>query len=227
MAEQVLEKSAKLTDCDHKKDVENKTDNKSDVEMEESENTEEYIVERVNDKDVDIEGYASFHVKWEGYGKYDSTWEPVQNLVGCDWALRNYELQRAGWLANKYGDQAAFNFLRRYGRYKFLKSHIASNAPIGKKQNFKFHKEKSQLKLFPRSAMCGVSTKPKKEWRVIDILGMTEVDNEKYFLLSLEDYDKRAFIRASLANRLFPNKVIDFYMRNFKWKHKQSVITID
>lgn len=59
--------------------------------------------------------------------------------------------------------------------------------------------------------------------KVDDILGLTVINEEKHFLISLQDEkSSKCFIRASLANHLFPGKVIDFYVKNICWKHKSD-----
>lgn len=58
------------------------------------------------------------------------------------------------------------------------------------------------------------------EYEVNDIMGMTIINNEKYFLTSLANSTKKGFIRASLANNIFPSKVIDFYIKNLRWKQR-------
>lgn len=57
---------------------------------------------------------------------------------------------------------------------------------------------------------------------VNDIIGITLVENEKYFLVSLLNSSKSTFIRTSLANKLFPEKVIDFYLKHLQWKQKSD-----
>lgn len=59
---------------------------------------------------------------------------------------------------------------------------------------------------------------PLKEFMVNDVMGITMVGDEKFFLVSLSDSTQKVFIRASLANRIVPHKVIDFYVKNMKWK---------
>lgn len=59
--------------------------------------------------------------------------------------------------------------------------------------------------------------------KVNDIIGLTVINDEKHFLVSLEDAkNSKCFIRASLANHLFPGKVIDFYVKNISWKQKSD-----
>lgn len=59
-------------------------------------------------------------------------------------------------------------------------------------------------------------------YRVNDIIGITLVDKEKYFLVSLLNSSRSTFIRASLANKIFPDKVIDFYLKHLQWKQKSE-----
>jgi hypothetical protein len=59
---------------------------------------------------------------------------------------------------------------------------------------------------------------PLKEYEVNDVMGLTVVGKEKYFLVSLSNSTQKTFIRASLANRIIPQKVIDFYIKSMKWK---------
>lgn len=56
------------------------------------------------------------------------------------------------------------------------------------------------------------------EFEVNDIMGLVKVGNERYFLTSLANSTRKAFVRASLANVIFPTKVIDFYIKNMRWK---------
>lgn len=219
------------TDCDEMGQDQNRS---KDIIEHKEENTDEYIVEMVSDKLLERTGIAKYNVKWQGYAKSENTWEPIENLVSCDWALQNFQLHRANWLANKYANKPSIELLRLQreqlrasGQYQRNlptpePDMIPSNAPTGKRRstNKAIKDILGTSVIFPRSAMNGVSTKTQREWRVVEILGLTEVEKERYFLLSLEDYEHRAFIRASLANRLFPSKVIDFYMKHFRWKGK-------
>lgn len=57
-----------------------------------------------------------------------------------------------------------------------------------------------------------------QKYRVKEIIGMTFVEDVKYFVISLEDpKESPKFIRASLANRMFPDRVIDFYETKIRW----------
>lgn len=62
--------------------------------------------------------------------------------------------------------------------------------------------------------------KERQEYEVDQILGLTMVNKEKFFLISLVDCSQTTFIRASLANKMFPSKVIDFYLSHIEWKTK-------
>lgn len=64
-------------------------------------------------------------------------------------------------------------------------------------------------------------TKTSQLKQVGEIHGLTIINNENYFLVSLEG-EQRHFIRASLANKLFPGKVIDFYVKNIRWRQKSD-----
>lgn len=57
-----------------------------------------------------------------------------------------------------------------------------------------------------------------KEYEVNDIMGLTTVQGEQYFLVSLANSTQKTFLRAKLANQIIPEKVIDFYIKNIKWK---------
>lgn len=59
-----------------------------------------------------------------------------------------------------------------------------------------------------------------KTYEVREIVGLTKVEQEKYFLVSLADDDKPQFIRTTLANKMFPDLVIDFYTKCIKWKQR-------
>uniref|UniRef100_A0A6G1SHP4 Heterochromatin protein 1 n=1 Tax=Aceria tosichella TaxID=561515 RepID=A0A6G1SHP4_9ACAR len=63
---------------------------------------------------------------------------------------------------------------------------------------------------------------PPKEYEVNDVMGLTMVGDEKYFLVSLSNSTQKTFIRASLANRIVPQKVIDFYIKSMRWKSTTS-----
>lgn len=62
-----------------------------------------------------------------------------------------------------------------------------------------------------------------KTFQVMDVMGMTKIENEKYYLVSLINSTQKKFIRASVAKRVMPGKVIDFYLKNIKWKTKSGV----
>lgn len=59
-----------------------------------------------------------------------------------------------------------------------------------------------------------------RRYEVGDVMGLTEANNERYYLISLANSTQKTFIRSSLANKLFPGKVIDFYLKNLRWKEK-------
>lgn len=59
-----------------------------------------------------------------------------------------------------------------------------------------------------------------QNFEVNDIMGATLLKNEIYFLVSIADSTKKTFIRASLANKMFPGKVIDFYLKHIQWDKK-------
>lgn len=185
---------------------------------------EEFIVEMLTDKEIDKNGNVKYNVKWENYGKSDSTWERVENLVGCDWTLQNYQLTRANWLANKYqhlpSESPANETEPRPSTSSASESTtIISNHHPRKAKNNPLNAIYSSTPKNPRkNVMNGVSARIMKEWKVEEILGITEIENERYFLLRLDKCDKKPFIRASLANRLFPYRVIDFYMKHLRWR---------
>lgn len=173
----------------------------------------EYIVEMVTDKKVDENFVPKYLVKWENYNTSENTWEPIQNLTGCDWAIQNYQLTRANWLASRYGRQAQ-------GGVIDIEEEPGSPQPSTSKQADKTKKTPKRVPL-SKVSMRGVLARQKKEWKVDEIVGLTKVENEKYFMITLEKYELTPFIRASIANRLFPDKVIDFYMKHLKWRRKQ------
>lgn len=61
-----------------------------------------------------------------------------------------------------------------------------------------------------------------KEFEILDVMGLTKVEEEKYFLVTIANSTKKGFIRESIANRIIPNKVIDFYIKNLQWKAVSS-----
>jgi len=65
-------------------------------------------------------------------------------------------------------------------------------------------------------------TKDQNEYKVEDIIGITKIEEEKFFLIKLKDCGEKTFIRASLANKIFPDKVIDFYIKHIQWKQKSD-----
>lgn len=68
----------------------------------------------------------------------------------------------------------------------------------------------------------GNGTKKRKfhHFEVNDIMGATLLKGEPYFLFSIADSTKKTFMRASLANKMFPGKVIDFYLKHIQWEKK-------
>lgn len=57
-----------------------------------------------------------------------------------------------------------------------------------------------------------------QKYRLKEIIGMTVVEEVKYFVITLTDpKESPKFIRASLANRMFPDRVIDFYETKIRW----------
>lgn len=59
-----------------------------------------------------------------------------------------------------------------------------------------------------------------KVHKVNSVEGLTLSENQRYYLLNLDNSMDKPFMRASLANRLIPDKVIDFYLKNLIWKEK-------
>lgn len=59
-----------------------------------------------------------------------------------------------------------------------------------------------------------------RNYEVNDIMGATLLKGELYFLVSITDSTRKTFIRASLANKMLPGKVIDFYVKHIQWDTK-------
>lgn len=72
-----------------------------------------------------------------------------------------------------------------------------------------------------RISIDGPKSKRRK-FEVNDIIGLTAVKDERFFLVSLLNSSKSTFIRASLANKMFPTKVIDFYLKHLRWQNKSE-----
>lgn len=70
-----------------------------------------------------------------------------------------------------------------------------------------------------KDSMMGKSkNKVDQRYYVQEIIGMTIVEDDKYFVVSLEDPNESPkFIRSSLAKKMFPDRVIDFYVKNIRW----------
>lgn len=137
----------------------------------------EYIIEKIISKKIDDDGIAKFLVKWENYPKSANTWEPLENLIGCEKALKKFELDKAKKLSKNCSDGQRID------------------SASGKSKN-----------------------KADQRYYVGEIIGMTVIGDEKYFVISLEDSkESPKFIRSSLANKMFPDRVIDFYVKNIRW----------
>lgn len=65
-----------------------------------------------------------------------------------------------------------------------------------------------------------------KTYEVKEILGLTSVDQDKYFLIAFTSHEKPQFVRATLANKMFPDLVIDFYTKQVKWKQSRAAETV-
>lgn len=76
----------------------------------------------------------------------------------------------------------------------------------------------------PNGDLNGNVTKKRKfnHFEVNDIMGATLLNGEPYFLFSVADSTKKTFMRASLANIMFPGKVIDFYLKHIQWDKKSD-----
>lgn len=57
-----------------------------------------------------------------------------------------------------------------------------------------------------------------KTYEVKEIIGLTRVEQEKYFLVGFTSGANPLFIRTTLANKMFPDLVIDFYLKQVRWK---------
>lgn len=79
-------------------------------------------------------------------------------------------------------------------------------------------------KQFNGDGLNGNGTKKRKfsHYEVNDIMGATLLKGEPYFLFSIADSTKKTFMRASLANKMFPGKVIDFYLKHIQWERKSE-----
>ena len=166
----------------------------------EEEEERDYVVEKILQKKLDAKGRALYLIKWEGFPSSDNTWEPIQNLVECDKKMQEFELNGGLKLSKRYKLEQA-NATNRNNNTD------QTNGKKGKPAN------DTKKKIAPKSRLY-------REFPVMDVMGMTEFNEERYYLVSIANSTRKPFIRASLAKRIFPAKIIDFYVKNLKWKQK-------
>lgn len=179
----------------------------------------EFIISKINSKRTDSEGTVEYNVEWEGYSANENTWEPVDNLVDCDRALKVFEVKRALALTNKLN--------KRLDSTSSGKDSDTSNSNNNNNNNSKSKIDLNRagakkVAKADSSGNGGVKSSKQKEFEVDEVIGMTMLEQERYFLLRLKDCGKPAFIRASLANAIIPGKIIDFYMAHIRWKPKRD-----
>jgi len=156
----------------------------------------DYVVEKILDKKIDAKGCALYLVKWEGFPSSSNTWEPIQNLVECDKKMAEFELNGAVRLAKKF---------------KSSEHQLASESSEPANTS-KVAQKETRKRAMPRNKY--------REFQVMDVMGMTQYNGERYYLVSIANSTQKTFIRASLANRVFPSKVIDFFVKNLRWRQR-------
>lgn len=178
-------------------ETEDKTE-ENDIASVVEENETEYIVEKIIDKKIGDDGKPQYLVKWENYNASNNTWEPRHNLVGCDNAIERFELQKTE------------NLLKNI-RKERLGS--VSNKQIAIRSNTR--------RRIATKSLAKTTTK-NLDYQVKEIVGLTRVNNERYFLISLAGSKGQSFIRTSIANVVFPRLVIDFYYKHVGWKQEAA-----
>lgn len=165
----------------------------------ENDDEENYTIEKVLAKKYDSHGSALYFIKWKGYPYSDNTWEPLTNLALCEEAMMDFEVKSAEKLAERHAPERDQLSGSNGSGGRMLKDNSSS---IKRKQTA----SRRQVAPTPR------------EYEVNDVMGLTVVNGEKYFLISIANSTKKEFMRASLAHRVIPGKVIDFYIKSMKWK---------
>lgn len=167
----------------------------------------EYEVERILDKKVDSRGTALYLVKWKRYSSRDNSWEPIENLGFCEEAMSKFLDIRAEVTGKKYRKEGA-------NMPTIPELYIEHQ----KKSTNGFTNHKGLL--IGRPSVIRHKHDDHVDYEVNDIMGLTEANGVRYFLISLANSSRSAFIRCSMANRMFPSKVIDFYMKHIRWVEK-------
>lgn len=67
------------------------------------------------------------------------------------------------------------------------------------------------------SNLQSAKEKVDQKYRLNEILGITSLGNEKFLCISLVNLSEPVFIRLTVAKKMFPGKVIDFYLKHLQW----------
>lgn len=153
-----------------------------------SERNEEVPEQETGDQQYVVEKILDKRIDSKGFAKYLVKWEGYPSTSNTWEPLEN--LVDCDAAMQQYELTRATILSDKYGK----KRRIPGDLPLHK------------------------SDRERKEYEVGEILGLTIVNDEKYFLINLVNCSKSTFIRSSLANRMFPLKVIDFYLRHLQWK---------
>lgn len=159
--------------------------------------TEEYTVEEIVDKRLTESGDTEYLLKWKGFSHSSNTWEPKNNLK-C-WkliAIFEKKLAKKQELAQKVANK----------RSPKCKTPVPDVSPVTSTTSgpiFRTSEMKVELEPF--------RIKPERILSVINIAG------ELKFFIKWENVNKVELVHASVAHRLCPQMVIDYYEKHLKW----------
>lgn len=163
----------------------------------------EFVVEKILSKRDAKDSYGNnrveYKVKWEGYPNSANTWEPLCNLADCEEAIKAFEESHALMISKKKISMA--------------------NANSGSRRKDDSDDDVSPQKKYKKT-FKEPSLVDKNEVEVKEIIGLSRCGSEKYFLLKFHESSNREpqFLRSTVAAKLIPLKVIDFYTKNVVWK---------
>ncbi|XP_057376668.1 chromobox protein homolog 1-like [Daphnia carinata] len=167
---------------------------------------EEYIVEKILDR-REKNGEVEYLLKWIGFSDDDNTWEPKKNL-GC------YDLITA--FESKRNEEEKMK--KKNSNKKEKEKCLPLNENHENKQN-KLSQEKKAVKKKTKVQIPSLSTGFDRNMEAETIIGATDdsPNGELHFLIKWKSCDDCDLVPSSLANKLCPQVVIQFYEKNLYW----------
>ncbi|XP_055629750.1 chromobox protein homolog 3-like [Toxorhynchites rutilus septentrionalis] len=183
----------------------------------------EYEVEQILDRRI-RRGKVQFLIKWKGCNHSENTWEPEEHL-NCLNLLERFRNECAEKSAKTRGQKRKSTFQANTDREKSNsaeKTKYTNNNRSKSKRTPIVLESKIVKSEILQQQYENRSHGFQKGYIAETIMGITEEDGERLFLIKWKDRDELEMVTAKVTREHVPELVIDFYEDRIIWNETRN-----